>query len=193
MKLIFEYIKKYKITYIGVVLIFIIGMIIGVCMCFKVTENEKQEIKDCVHESMEIFKNNQENKQSIFTQTFLNNIKFSIIVWFLGCTVIAGFTIYILMIYKGFLIGYIISVIINIFGVKMGLTYLFPLLILQNIVFLPSVFLLATSGIRLYKGIIKKELDLKYEILRHFLMIIVALVSAIISACIQAYLSTIFL
>lgn len=193
MKLIFEYIKKYKITYIGVIVIFIIGMIIGVCMCFKVTENEKQEIKDYLQESMETFKNNQENKKSIFAQTFFNNIKFSFIVWLLGCTVIAGFTIYILMIYKGFLIGYIISIIISIFGVQQGFNYLFPLLILQNIVFIPSVFLLATSGIRLYKGIIKKELDLKYEILRHFLMIIVALAASIISACIQAYLSTIFL
>ena len=104
MKLIIEYIKKYKVTYIGVVLIFIVGIILGICVTFKIPNNEKTEIKDYIQTSINSLKENNINKQSVFGKTFVNNLKFLMIVWILGCTIIAGFTIYILMIYKGFLI-----------------------------------------------------------------------------------------
>ena len=44
MKLIFEYIKKYKATYIGVVIIFIIGLFIGAIISFRTSEDERNEI-----------------------------------------------------------------------------------------------------------------------------------------------------
>ena len=166
-KLIIEYIKRYKITYIGIVIIFIVGLFIGVIVSFKTGNDEKMEIKDYIVESVENLKENKENKQDIFISTFFQNAKFTLIVWLLGCTIIAGFTIYFLMLYKGLLIGYIISIILNIFGISQGLNHISILLLSQYILFLPAIFLLATSGIRIYKGILKKESDLKYDILRH--------------------------
>ena len=53
MKLIIEYIKRYKITYIGIVIIFIVGLFIGVIVSFKTGNNEKMEIKDYIIESVE--------------------------------------------------------------------------------------------------------------------------------------------
>ena len=104
MKLIFEYIKKYKVTYIGVILIFVIGIILGIGITFKIPNNEKTEIKEYLQDSVELLKENNIDKQNVFKQTFINNLKFLLVVWILGSTVIAGFTIYILMIYKGFLL-----------------------------------------------------------------------------------------
>ena len=193
MKLIIEYVKKYKVTYIGVVLVFIVGIILGICVTFKISNNEKIEIKDYIQTSMNSLKENQMDKQIIFKQTFMNNIKFLIIVWILGCTVIAGFTIYILMIYKGFLLGYIITAILSIFGIKQGINFLFPILILQNIIFLPIIFLLAKSGIRMNKGIIKKEINIKYELIRHCIIMIIAIIFNIIISYLEAYLSTFML
>lgn len=79
------------------------------------------------------------------------------------------------------------------FGVKQGLSFLFPILILQNIIFLPIIFLLATSGIRMYKGIMKKEIDIKYGLIRHCIIMLIAIFFAIIASCVEAYLSTIML
>lgn len=193
MKLIFEYIKKYKVTYIGVVIIFIIGLLIGGVISFRTSSDEKTEIKEYISESVENLRENKDNKQEIFLSTFSQNAKFTLIVWLLGCTIIAGFTIYILMLYKGFLLGYIISIILNVFGISQGLNYLCILLLAQYIIFLPTVFLLATSGIRLYKGIIKKEIDLKYELIRHSVIGIITIGIAIISSCLEAYFAVIFL
>lgn len=193
MKLIFEYIKKYRATYIGIVIIFIIGLFIGFMISFKTSGDEKEEIKDYVLESIQNLKDNKDNQQEIFIMAFSQNIKFIFATWLLGCTIIAGFTIYILILYKGFLIGYIISIILNIFGLKEGFTFLNILLILQNVILLPAMFLLATSGIRLYKKIIKKEIDFKYELIRHCIIAFLCIGVAIISSCLEAYFAVLFL
>ena len=184
MKLILEYIKKYKFTYIGIIIIFIVGIIIGVIVSFKTPDSDKEEIREYIEE---IISEIEENKQNIFLKTFIQNSKFSLIVFFLGCTIIASFTIYALMIYKGFLIGYITSLLINIFGLSQGFEYSARLLLIQNILFLPIVFLLATSGIRLCKGIIKKDIDLKYGLLRHFVILVINLIVGVILSCLEAY------
>ena len=193
MKLIFEYIKKYKATYIGVVIIFIIGLFIGAIISFRTSENERDEIKNYISESIQNLEIYKDNKQEIFISTFTQNMKFIFITWLLGCTIIAGFTIYILMLYKGFLIGYIIFIVLNIFGINQGFKFLNILLILQNIIILPMLFLLATSGIRLYKEIIKKENDIKYEIIRHSVIGFLCVGAVIISSCVEAYFAVLFL
>lgn len=193
MKLIFEYIKKYKATYIGVVIIFIIGLFIGAIISFRTSEDERNEIKNYISDSIQNLEDYKDNKQEIFISTFTQNMKFIFITWILGCTIIAGFTIYILMLYKGFLIGYIILIVLNIFGIAQGFKFLNILLILQNIIILPMLFLLATSGIRLYKEIIKKETDIKYEIIRHCVIGFLCVGAVIISSCIEAYFAVLFL
>ena len=193
MKLIFEYIKKYKATYIGVVIIFIIGLFIGAIISFRTSEDERNEIKNYISDSIQNLEDYKDNKQEIFISTFTQNMKFIFITWILGCTIIAGFTIYILMLYKGFLIGYIISIVLNIFGIAQGFKFLNILLILQNIIILPMLFLLATSGIRLYKEIIKKETDIKYEIIRHCVIGFLCVGAVIISSCIEVYFAVLFL
>lgn len=187
MKFIIDYIKRYRVTYISVVLIFIIGIIIGICVTFKIPQNDKQEIEEYVKTSVTNIKENNTDKQEIFKNSLINNLKFIGIVWILGCTVIASFTIYILMVYKGFVFGYIITIIISIFGTKEGMNILFPMLILQNAIFLPMIFLLATSGIRMYKSILQREINIKIELLRHCILMLISIIFAIIISCIEAY------
>lgn len=193
MKLILEYIKKYKLTYILIMIIFIIGLLVGVAFSFKTNEAEKLEIESYITNSIQNLQNNKDKTQEIFFSIFSQNAKFTGAIWALGCTIIAGFLIYVLIFYKGFLLGYIISMILKIFGINLGGKYLCLLVMAQNIVFLPMMFLLATSGIRLYKGIIKKDIDLKYELIRHCIIGLLTLCIAIVSSCLESYFSIIFL
>ena len=184
MKLILEYIKKYKFTYIGIIIIFIFGIILGAVVSFQTSSDDKTEIKEYIESALVEF---DENNQEIFWQIFLQNFKFVIIVFLIGCTIFASFAIYILMIYKGFILGYITLILINIFGLTQGFIYSAKLLLVQNILLLPTIFLLATSGIRLYKGMIKKDVDVKYEVLRHFTILIINLILIVIVSCLETY------
>ena len=153
----------------------------------------KKKFGNYIENARENLKSEGLDKKYIFKESLFSQIKLLGIVWILGCTVIASFTIYVLMIYKGFLLGYIITIIISVFGVKNGIEFLAPTVILKNIIFLPIVFLLATSGIRMYKGLNRKEINIKIELARHSIVMTISAVFAVVVSCIEAYSSTIIL
>ena len=123
--------------------------------------------------------------------SIIDNVKFVLILYLLGCTIIAGFMVYIAIIYKGFVLGYTSAAIFISYNIGESIRYLFLTLILHNIVFLPIVFLLALSGIRLYKEIMKKNYNLKTVLLRHTVILLICLVFCIIASGIEGYFSTI--
>jgi stage II sporulation protein M len=188
-----EYIKKYKVTYISVIAVFLLGLIIGICVTFKIPADEKNDIENFLHTSVEELKNGNLDRKEVFKEALFSNLKLVAIIWILGCSVIASFTIYILMIYKGFMLGYIITIIILILGGTSGIKFLMLTVIFKNVIFLPMVFLLATSGIRMYKGIVKKEIYIKIELIRHTIVMGCAVAFSIIISCIEAYFSPIML
>jgi stage II sporulation protein M len=188
-----EYIKKYKVTYISVIAIFLVGIIIGIFVTFKIPLDEKSDIKNFLSDSIEELKNANLDRKEIFKESLFGNLKLILIIWILGCSVIASFTIYILMLYKGFIFGYIITIIISTLGSNSGIKFLIPTVIFKNFIFLPIVFLLATSGIRMYKGIIKKQINIKMELIRHTIVMGCAFTFSIIISCVEAYFSPILL
>ena len=70
-----EYIKKYKVTYISVVITFVIGICIGIFVTFKMPENEKKDLTDYLHQSVQIIQENNLDKQSLFKEKLLENFR----------------------------------------------------------------------------------------------------------------------
>jgi stage II sporulation protein M len=168
-------------------MVFIIGAIIGIVLTFKIQKDEKQEIFSYIEEVNEEFSKSEIQKQYIFKENFLGLLKFTLIIWILGCTVIASFSIYLVMLYKGFLLGYIITIILQAMGKTYGIKFLFLTVILKNIIFLPFIFLLATSGIRMYKEIVSKKINVKLEFIRHTIIMLTCTVVSVIISCLEAY------
>lgn len=110
--------------------------------------------------------------------------------WLLGCTIIGNIFVYFAILYKGFSIGYTISAIISALGAKSGIIFVFASLLIQNIIFLPAIFILAESGIKLYIRITKNLINVKQELLRHTLIMLIVLILVVISSIVEVYLST---
>lgn len=189
MKIIFDYMKRHKIMYVLICFAFLIGLLIGTVFLFKFSKIE--EVKKYIIDITNITNENGIDKMLVFKNSILENIKFILILYLLGCTVIGGVIVFVAIIYKGFSIGYTISSILVSFDFTQSLKYLFPTVILHNIVFLPIVFLLALSGIILYKEIMKKNYNLKTGLIRHTLILLISIVFCVISSGIEAYFSTI--
>ena len=98
--------------------------------------------------------------------------------------------LYIIVIYKGFALGYTISALIAVLGIKQGILIVIVSLLLQNIIFLPAFFILAENGIKLYKGIYKRCINLKEEVIRHSIIMLIAIMLSTISSFIEVYIST---
>ena len=70
-----EYIKKYKVTYISVVITFIIGICLGIFVTFKMPENEKNNVKDYLHTTIKIFQEKRIDKRALFKERIAENFK----------------------------------------------------------------------------------------------------------------------
>ena len=94
------------------------------------------------------------------------------------------------MIYKGMLFGYIITIVLLTLGFENGFRILTLTVVCNNLLFLPVIFLLSTSGLRLYKQVIKRKINIKQELLRHTIIMLISCFFAIIVSCIDAYFLT---
>ena len=97
------------------------------------------------------------------------NVIFAMLLWFFGTTVIGIPIVFGLILYRGFCLGYTISVCITIMGLSKGILFTLITLLLQNIILIPAILALAVSGFKLYKSIVKdkRRENVKLEIIRH--------------------------
>lgn len=75
---------------------------------------------------------------------------------------------------------------------KQGMAFIFSSMLLQNIIFIPVLFALAISGIRLYKSIMKdrRRENVKIEILRHTIFSGFLSVLLVVASAVETYIST---
>ena len=188
-----EHINNNKKEYIIVTLLFIIGIFLGVLFINNLGEAQKTEITTYMNTFIEKLKNTETlNKIDLLKNSIIQNILLGVILWFFGTTVLGIPIVFGLVLYRGFCLGYTISVCITILGLTKGIFFVLILLLLQNIIFIPVVLALAVSGFKLYKSIIKdrnKE-SIKIEILRHTIFSFIMLLFLLIASIVEIYLST---
>ena len=170
-------------------------MIGGIAFINHASDTQMQEISSYVNSLKDNIKLSDEiNKTAILIQSMKQNVLFVILIWFLGCTIFGSFLNYIAILYKGFSIGYTVSAMIATLGVKSGTIFAVASLLLQNLIFLPMIFMLSNSGIKLYKNLREdKYVNMKFEFIRHTMIALIALAFSVIASFIEVYLSTNFL
>lgn len=91
------------------------------------------------------------------------DVLIGLILWIAGSTVVGIPIVHGIIGYRGFCFGYTIAAILAVIGAKQGILISIIGIFLQNIVFIPSIILIAVSGSKLYKKIIKIKIE-KYKI-----------------------------
>lgn len=186
-----EYINKYKITYIILVSLFLIGVFAGVIYINMSSEEKIKNLTQYVNQIINNIKNYTETKETnSFINSIFKNSKDIIIIWFLGCTVIGSYFVYISIVYHGFKIGYTISTFIYILGTKKGIIFSLSSLLLQNIIYIPTLFFIAESSIKICKQTYKNRNNLKKEFIRHFVILLICLSLGMTSSFVETCFST---
>lgn len=186
-----EYFIKYKMTYIKIIAVFFIGVILGVIVINTAGEEKILNLTEYVNELVQNVKNKENiNYPNSLLVSIGKNIKTMGILWILGCTIISSIFVYFNIGYQGFKLGYTISTFILILGTKKGLIFSLSSLLLQNIILIPTLFLLSESGIKLCNEIQKNRNNIKRELLRHFIIFIICIAFSIVSSFIEIYFST---
>lgn len=145
-RVLIEYIIKNKKNFIVISIFFCIGCILGIIFVNNSNDIQKAEISNYVSSLIKNIKNSENvDRINLLITSLKQNILVIIIIWFLGCTIIGGIFIYIAIIYKGFAIGYTISSLIAVLGIKTGTLVTVCSLLLQNIIFLPVFFIISEN------------------------------------------------
>ena len=121
-----------------------------------------------------------------------DNIILTLIIWFIGSTIIGIPIVFGIIAFRGFCLGYTISIITMIFGVGKGIVFTLISIITQNIIFIPAIISLGVSAFKVYKSIYsdKRRENIKLEIVRHTIFSSIMLIALIASAVVETQIST---
>ena len=186
-----DYFVKYKKTYITIILLFILGICIGVLYINTINKEKLDTFSVYVNDLVKYIKETKQlDNQNALINSIIKNCKDIGIIWILGCTIIGSYLIYIILIYDGFKLGYSISTFICILGTKKGIVFSLVSLLLQNIIYIPIIFLIAESSIKMYKQTYKNRANIKREFIRHFIILLICLFFGVVASFIEVYFST---
>ena len=190
--IILNYIKENIKTYLILLIIFFIGLILGVIFVDNASEPQANQISSYINNFINSIKENyQISIKDLLKETVINNVSIAVILWFLGSTVIGFPLIYVVICYKGYCIGYTISSVIATIGTAKGIVFILATMLLQNIIYIPVILTLGVSGVKLYRLIMedRRRENIKIQIAKHTIFSILMLMLLIISALIETYIS----
>lgn len=183
-------IKEYAIS----VLIFFIGIIIGIIILNSSDLENQKNISGYINEFIQSIKNKEYevDTNKLLMNSILSNLKIALIIWISGSTIIGIPLVYGCLCYKGMCIGYSISAIIATLEKGKGIVFSLSSMLLQNIIAVPCILALTVSSIKMYKKTMKErdKENIKYEIYRHTMFSLIMTAGLIISSLIEVFVST---
>ena len=192
-KVIEEHITRNIRTYFILIIIFLLGLIIGLIVVNNSSEEQETEITNYINTFITELKNGSKlDYFKLLKSSFGNNLFLVIILWFMSLAVIGIPSVYGMVGYKGFCMGYTISSIVMTLGTGKGIVFVLSSMLVHNIILIPCMLAVAVSGINLYKSIIKdrKKENIKIEIIRHTLFCLIMLVVMAVGSLIETYISS---
>lgn len=194
-EIIINNILKNKRKYILLLLIFIIGIVLGVFFINNSDENQKKEINEYITNFVTTLKeNNSIDKKELVKASLKGNIVMGIALWFIGSTVIGLPLIYFFVLYKGLCIGYTMSSAILTLSTGKGILFCISSILLHNIIMIPTILMIAASGTNLCQAIIKNRTkeNIKLEIIKHSIISFIGIIFFMLSSLVEVYISTNF-
>lgn len=177
-------------SYFIVIIIFVVGMFLGVFFVNQLENKEGIEtyLKTYIDETKQIQNGDYLGE---LQETIKNNIILVFWLWFAGTTIIGIPLVLGIIFGRGFCFGYTISSCIYVLGKIKGIIFILITMLLQNIIFIPAIMILGVSSIKLYKSIIKdrRKENIKFSILKHSIISILIVMALIIAAIIKIGIS----
>lgn len=189
----YNHIINNKRGYFIISILFFIGLIVGVLVVNNINDTKIEEINNYFNNIVKNIKSYQNiDFGSLFKQSVISNFIMVIVLWFGASTIIGILILYGTIIFRGFSIGYTISCIIAYWGIGKGTLIALSISLLHNIAFIPAMFGISVSGVKLYQSIMKnRDTDnIKLEMLRHTIFSVFMLGLMLISSIIEVYGST---
>ncbi len=153
-KVIKEYIKNNKFTFLSLFLFYVIGITLGAFAVNDLNFQQTDELTKYFNGFLKLLDGSEINKVSLFKISILDNVKVIVLFWILGFTIIGIPIYYIVIGMRGFSTGFSSGVIMGVLGSK-GVIISTICFLPKEIIVIPCLIAISVNGIRLTKGIFK--------------------------------------
>jgi stage II sporulation protein M len=181
-------------VYFTVTLFFALGVSIGAFTVKALDVNQKQELVTYLNKFFQILNNQTVNKNAIFYQSIKNSFQTIFFIWFLGVTVIGIPVTLMITSFRGFIVGFTISFLIQGIGWK-GFVLTLAAVLPQNIIFIPCLLIISATSlcfsIQIFKTKIRRKMvsGVKNNIFSYTTTISIIFAVTIVGSLIEAYIA----
>lgn len=156
-----EIIGENKITFLWILLFFLIGVVLGSYTVYYMSEFNKTEIGNYFNGFISSINGSSISYSKVLISSIKNTIPMVVIIILLGYTVVGAPIVLMIDTAKGYVIGFTFALLVSILGGK-GIMVLLLGLMLQNLIFIPCIILISilsvkNSIIKIKEGISKDK------------------------------------
>lgn len=190
-QLVINHISENINIYFKVLIIFLIGICIGIAVVNQLPETGLQNINEYITNSINALKNNNEiSRFQMLKSSLFKNVVIVLIIWFLGLTLVGSFILYFITFIIGITLGYTLAAIMTSFTFMQGILFFFTAMLLQNIINIPAIIFLIVQGIKSHKNLISKQnTSNKYILAKHSAYSILVMILLVLASLIEVYIS----
>lgn len=142
-----ESLRENKITFLWVLLFFLVGIVLGSYTVYYMSDLNKVEITNYFNNFLGVLNQDSVAYKSILFHSLKSAIPMILIIILLGYTYVGIPVILMIDLAKGYVIGFTFSLIVSILGSK-GLMVVLSGLMFQNLIFIPIIMLISILAIR---------------------------------------------
>lgn len=142
-----ESLRENKITFLWVLLFFLVGIVLGSYTVYYMSDFNRVEITNYFNNFLGFLNGNSVAYTSILVDSIKSILPMVVIIILLGYTAIGIPVILMMDLAKGYVIGFTFSLIVSMLGGK-GLMLVISGLMFQNLIFIPIIMLISVLAIR---------------------------------------------
>ncbi|MDD2585387.1 MAG: stage II sporulation protein M [Syntrophomonadaceae bacterium] len=187
-----QHLNENRLQYLLIIIIFVAGLILGNFKVMGLEGGVKAHLSNLIDDYLQGGLDGSLDGQSIFMNAFINQAKSVLGIWFLGLTVIGLPLILVVILLRGFSLGFTVGFLCQ---EKTGASMIFSILSIlpQNIVYIPFLLIWAVIAVNfsiyVVNGKKSNMLPLGAGILKYSLLMLIFLAIFMLGAFIEAYLS----
>ena len=161
---VYEVIDDSKIIFLWVLLFLLIGIVLGSCTVYYMSDFNKVEIGTYFSEFLSFLGTNKISYLQVLLRSIFNIAPIVLIIVLLGFTLIGCPVILFIDLVKGYILGFTFALLASILGGK-GIILLALGIVIQQIIFIPCIIILSTVAVK--NSIIKIKVGIGKERLKN--------------------------
>lgn len=158
---VYSYMRDNSALYIFSTVLFIMGVVYGSLIIKSLSYNQEQELINYLSDFFyNISIGEWQNSKVAFQQILFDDVKYLLLIWFLGLSIIGMPIIFLIIFMKGLVVGFTISFLISELGWKGFLFSLFTI-VPQNLLIVPAFIIAGVAGTLFSLSLIKNRASSK--------------------------------